>query len=341
MFAFLVSLSAFFSGTELALMTLSAHRVESIAKTGGFSARILKRLKANPDRLLVTILIGNNLANVGASALATVSALTLAESLRLPGEYGIAIATGAVTFILLMFGEITPKSLAAKHAVSISLAVAPIYAVLVVLFLPISIVLEAFLWVVGRIFGTHRLSDVMTSEELEAFIDFSHKQGAVEDDERKQLKNLLDLAETEAEEAMTPRVRVNFAQLDMTVDEVCDLFLRLPHSRLPVYGRSHDDVDYVVTMRVAFAHRWAGRGTSKLRDLKLEKIIKAPITQPLDTILETFQKSRKHIALLLDEHGGVAGIITLEDVIEEVFGEIQDETDREVREIRTLSDGSL
>ncbi len=138
----LLVLSAFFSGTELALMTLSAHKVQSLAKTGGWRGRLLSRLRANPDRLLITILIGNNLVNVAASALATVSALALAESLALPGEYGIAIATGIVTFLILMFGEITPKSLASKYSDTISLAVAPVYAVLMVVLFPVSVILE-------------------------------------------------------------------------------------------------------------------------------------------------------------------------------------------------------
>lgn len=159
----------------------------------------------------------------------------------------------------------------------------------------------------------------------------------MESHEHKKIKNILDLSETEASSVMTPRVSVDFVSEDMTVLELCTFFLNSSHSRLPVYAETPDDVGYVVTFREAFIWKKKGLGDKKLKELDLEKIIKVPSTQPIDRILTIFQKSHKHIALVLDEHGGVDGVITLEDIIEEVFGDIKDEKDREEEYIRRIS----
>ncbi len=315
----LIALSAFFSGTEIALMSLSEHAIQGYAKEKRAGSKSLVRIKKKNDKLLITILIGNNLANVGASALATVASIKVAESLSLPGEYGIGIATGAVTLILLLFGEITPKSIASRYAGNISLVVAPFYEVLMTVLTPVTAMIELFVMGVRKLFGTSGPAPSMTSEELEAFIDISHEQGAVETHEHKKIKGVLDLSETEASSVMTPRVKVDFISKEATIDEAIGIFLSLSHTRLPVYGEDSDDVDYVVTLREVLAWQRQGIGATKLGDLDLEKIIKVPLTKPLDQIFETFQKSRKHIALVMDEYGGVAGIITLEDIIEEVF----------------------
>lgn len=181
----------------------------------------------------------------------------------------------------------------------------------------------------------------MSSEEVEAFIDMSHEDGAVEADERKQIKNLLGLSEMTADSVMTPRVNVEFVSLDMTVDEVCDFMMQSSHSRLPVYGETTDDVEFVITFREAFRLQREGHGRAKLEDLDLEKIMRVPLTQTLDDLFEKFQKSRRHIALVRDEHGGTAGIVTMEDVLEEVFGDIKDEADREEIYMKKSQNGSI
>lgn len=163
----------------------------------------------------------------------------------------------------------------------------------------------------------------------------------MESHEHKKIKNILDLSDTEASSVMTPRVSVDFVSREMTVLELCTFFLSSSHSRIPVYAETPDDIDYVVTFREAFIWKKEGLGDKKLKELDLEKIIKVPATQPIDRILTIFQKSHKHIALVLDEHGGVDGVITLEDIIEEVFGDIKDEKDREEEYIRKTSNGAI
>lgn len=176
---------------------------------------------------------------------------------------------------------------------------------------------------------------------MEAFIDMSHAGGAVEEDEKRQIKNILGLSEMTADSVMTPRVNVEFVSLDMTVDEVCDFLMQSSHSRLPVYGDTTDDVDHILTFREAFRLQREWYGAIVLKELNLEKIMKVPVTQALDDLFEKFQKSRRHMALVLDEHGGTAGVVTMEDVLEEVFGDIKDETDNEEIYMRKWKDGVI
>lgn len=155
------------------------------------------------------------------------------------------------------------------------------------------------------------------------------------------MKNLLSLRDMYAESVMTPRVNVDFLSSDMTVDEVCEFMMDNPHSRMPVYGETTDDVDFVLTFREAFKLKAEGHGKTKLADLELEKIMKVPLTQTLDDLFEKFQKSRRHIALVFDEYGGTAGVITMEDILEEVFGDIKDETDNEEIFMRKKQNGMI
>jgi putative hemolysin len=144
-----------------------------------------------------------------------------------------------------------------------------------------------------------------------------------------------------AESVMTPRVNVEFLSRDMMVDEACDFFMQASHSRIPVYGENNDDVEFVLTFRETFKLQREGHGKAKLSSLDLEKIMRVPVTQSLDDLFEKFQKSRRHIALVVDEHGGTAGVITMEDVLEEVFGDIKDEKDREEIYMKKKRDGSI
>lgn len=234
--------------------------------------------------------------------------------------------------IILLFGEIAAKIIGIRFSDTIALRVAPIYQVLMWVCMPITWVTEFFMrglgWIMGGKIDFHG-EEKVSEEEFDAFIDMSHMGGAMEADERRQIKNLLSLGDTTAESVMTARVNVEFLSLDMNIHEACEFLMSSSHSRIPVYGTTPDDVDFVITFREAFKLQKEGHGTAKLGSLDLEKIMKVPLTQPLDDLFEKFQKSRRHIALVLDEHGGTAGVVTMEDVLEEVFGDIKDEKDKE------------
>ncbi len=194
---------------------------------------------------------------------------------------------------------------------------------------------------VAKFIGADHYSTKISYAEVEAFIDMSHSEGEVAADERRQIKNLLSLGETTADSVMTPRVNVEFISLHDTVDEVCEFLMLSSHSRVPVCGETTDDVDYVITFREAFKLQREGHGKAKLKSLALEKIMKVPLTQPLDDLFEKFQKSRRHIALVLDEHWGTAWVVTMEDVLEEVFGDIKDEKDKEEIYMRRMKGGKI
>lgn len=337
-FIVLIFLSAFFSGSEIAFMTTSKHAISSFIREKKFWAKSLEKIKENTDRLLITILIGNNIVNVATASLTTVVTTQWAKNSWLWEEMWILVATTAVTIILLLFGEITPKTICTRYNTQIALLIAPIYRILIFVLFPISWLIEQFIKVVMWMFGGSNFVKKISYQEVEAFIDMSHEEWEVEEDERRQMKNLLSLREMFAESVMTPRVNVKFLELEMTINEACEFFLKNTHSRMPIAGESTDDVDYVLTFREAFKLKSNGFGNEKLKDLDLEKIMKIPLTQTLDELFEQFQKSRRHIALVFDEYGGTAGIVTMEDVLEEVFGDIKDETDREEIFIRRKSD---
>ncbi len=245
--------------------------------------------------------------------------------------------------IVLLFGEITSKVLGVRFNDRIALAAAPVYQIFVWVLLPLTWIVEQFVkvlsWITGGKLDMHGMT--VSEEELDAFIDMSHAGGAVEEDEKRQIKNLLNLSEMTADAVMTPRVNVEFLSLDMTVDEVCDTMMQSSHSRLPVCGESTDDIEYVMTFREAFRLQREWHGSAHLSSLDLEKIMKVSLTQALDDLFEKFQRSRRHIALVLDEHGGTAWVVTMEDVLEEVFGDIKDEKDREEIYMKKSKDGSI
>lgn len=339
----LLLLLIFFAGTEIPLMSISDHVIASAVKKRRFGAATLLSIKAQNERLLMTNLIGTTAVTIAISSFSTIVAIDASRQFSLPGHWALTIAMLTVSSVILLVGEIAPKILGVRFSDQVALIVAPIYRALMFLLFPLNWLIEYFVRFISFLTGAHSNlhSQRMTSEEFEAFIDISHEKGVVESHEHKKIKNILDLSETEASSVMTPRVSVDFVSEEMTVSELCTFFLESSHSRIPVYSETPDDIDYVVTLREAFIWREEGKKDKKLKELDLEKIIKVPSTQPIDRIFTIFQKSHKHIALVLDEHGGVDGVITLEDIIEEVFGDIKDEKDREEEYIRKIANGAL
>jgi len=320
-------MSAFFSGTEIALMSLPKHKVESLVKQWVKWVKDLKYIKEHSDRLLITILIWNNLVNTYTAAFATTIAMGIAKNswMWLDQAAAVGIATWVVTLLLLLFGEIAPKSFATKNAEKISLAVAKFYRILMVILYPLVVFIEF----ITKLFTGKSKQEVVSEEEIEAFIDMWKESWTLEEKEHEQLKNLLDLADTTVEEIMTPRIKIDKLSDETTVKEALEYILNHTHSRIPVY---HEDIDHIIgiiNIRLLLNEINKGNENKKLKDIKLIKPIKVPLNKPIDELLKTFQQARQHLAIVIDEYGGVAWLVTLEDIIEEVFGEIQDETDQE------------
>lgn len=333
MFWVLFLLSAFFSGTEIALMSIPNHKLESLLKQGKVWSKSLKKIKENNDRLLITILIWNNLANVYTAALATSMAISMAESSGFPSAYTIGISTWIVTFALLVFGEIVPKSFATKNASLIAVSVAPIYKFLMVVFYPIIVLMELII----KLFSGKNTVEKMTEEEIESFIDMGMHSWSLDKWDYEKIKNILDFSDTTAEEIMVPRVKIDTLSSNTTVKEALEYYVKHTHSRIPIYTDTIDKIERFMTIRDILGEN----PNKKLSELELSKVLKIPSNKPISKLLTTFQKSTKHMAILIDEYGGVAGLITLEDVIEEILWDIRDETDNEDDEMSEIGKDTI
>lgn len=332
-FLILFLLSAFFSASEIALMSLPEHKIDSLLKQNKFWAKALRYLKDRNDKVLITILIWNNLVNVYIAALATQFAITFSKASTFNEALVVWLSTWIITFLLLMFWEIVPKSYATKNAEKIALLVANLYKWLIILCSPIIYFME---WIIRLTTGKSSVSKI-TDEEIEAFIDMWREEWVFEAAEHEKIKNMLEFSDITVEEIITPRVNIDAIDIDTTVNEALDFVLTQTHSRIPVYTETIDNIWYVVNLRFLLQEQKKWNGSLKLSELKnLDKAIKIPLNHPIDKLLEIFKNSRKHLAIVLDEYGWVAGLVTLEDIIEEVFWDIRDEYDKEKDEIRKI-----
>lgn len=335
-FILLFFLSAFFSGSETAFMSIPKHKIDAFLKQKKFGARELNRLKLNNDKLLITILIWNNLVNVFTASFATKIALDLASNLGTAQSMAIWISTWVITLLLLLFWEIFPKTWATRNADKIALSVSKIYLILEYILYPIVVVVD---FLMKKLQKNASLDDV-TDEEIEAFIDMGKDSWVFEKWEYEKIKNMLDFYEITCEEIMTPRIKIDALESGITVDKAVEKMFEFSHSRILVYDEDIDHVERVVTLKelLLVQKKWLWNQT--LDKLSLSPVIKVPLTKPIHSVMDIFKKRRKHIAIVIDEYGWVAWLVSLEDVVEEVFGEIQDETDKEIDPIRPESDWS-
>jgi len=317
-------------------MSLPKHKIESFLKQWLTWAKALKYIKERSDKLLITILIWNNLINTFTAAFATTIAMWIAQNsgLGLDQSTAIAIATWVVTLLLLLFWEIAPKSFAIKNSEKIALAIAWIYKTLMFLLYPLVVIIEF----ITKLFTWKNQEDQVSEEEIEAFIDMWKESGTLEKEEHKHLKNILEFDEISVDEIMAPRVKFDKLSDDTTIKDAIKYVLNHTHSRIPVYHEDIDKIIWIVNIRILLEELNKWNQNKLLKDIKLFKAIKVPLNNPIDELLKTFQKNHHQMAIVIDEYGGVAWLITLEDIIEEVFWEIQDETDKEENNIQKISE---
>ena len=313
----LLVLSAFFSAVEIAFFSISGPKADALLKENRTGARALVDVKVRPERLLITILIGNNIANIGAASVATYTAT------RAMGSAGVGLATGIMTLLVLFFGEITPKTFAARNAASLALFAAPILRGLGRLLRPLVAPLEAL---VRALLPTGEGMPGVTRQEIRAMTRVGHLSGEIEEHERELIESAFTLDTRQVWEVMTPRVDIFAWEDSLTLADIAQDLQRVPYSRIPVYGDSPDDVTGVLFLRDVYQALLAGQ-----RDLRLRKLAREPLFVPstvsLIRLLQDFQSRRIHMGLVVDEHGGIDGLVTMEDILEELVGEIVDETD--------------
>ena len=311
----LLLLSGFFSSAETALFSISRAKARHIAKEKGLTNTLIKKMKDDPHRLLSTILIGNNLVNVGAAALATSIMLELVTS------NAVGIATGIMTALILIFGEIIPKTIATRNNVLIArLVIMPLYW-LSILFAPIIYLLNF----IPRLTRNIQRKSRVTEEELMTFVDVVEEEGGIEEEEKELIHNIFEFDDTSASEIMTPRADMYVINVHEELN--LEKIIRSGFSRIPVIEEDIDDVIGILNIKDLFMHQVTSAKPPDVRSVMSEPYF-VPENKKLDHLLQEFKRGKQHIAIVVDEHGGVSGLITLEDALEEIVGEIADETDK-------------
>lgn len=330
--------SAFCSGTETALTALGEARARQLRDAGGRRAAMLGLWIEHPERILSTLLIVNTLVNIGAGALTASIAAGLAAAAGWNPGTTIASATGVTTVAILFLGEIIPKTLAKRHPVRASLLVIPAVKAVATLLWPLSIAVTRITSAVVGVFGGEpRTGPAVTSEEIEYLIEMGTKEGVLDEVKEELLNSVLEFADRVAKEIMVPRTRVVAIDKDATPDELVRVVSENPYSRIPVYDGSIDDVTGILLVREIVGE--VRRGSSIALERHLKPVFFVPEQMKISRLLKEMQRRKTHIAVVVDEFGGTSGIVTLEDVIEEIVGEIQDEADAETAPVKTVSPG--
>lgn len=327
----LLMLSAFFSSNETALTTVNKIRLRSLADDGNKKAAMVLDITENhTSKMLSAILIGNNIVNISASSLSA----TLAYAF---GGYMVSIATAVLTVAILVFGEITPKNYATINAEKISMRYIRIIRFFMTIMTPVIFIINLFsrgIMFLLRV-DPAAAKKVMTEEELRTIVDVSHERGVIESDEKEMINNVFDLGDADAKDIMVPRVHVTFADVNSTYDELIDIFREDKFTRLPVYEDSQDNIVGIINMKDLLL-------CDRDESFNIRDIMRQPhFTYEYKSISELLVEMREstfNIAIVLDEYGEMAGLITLEDILEEIVGEIHDEYDEQEDQFYQLSD---
>lgn len=331
-FIVLILFSAFSAGSEIAIMSIPRHLIEALIKKWNPRAKILLWLKDRTDKFLITILVLNNLVNTLIAALATKIAIDFARISGFEEWLAIGVTTAIITILILLFWDILPKTMATRGALTMGLFVAPVYKFLINICKPIVWAVEKVI----KLFDPNSSSHIrqVNQEEIEALVDIAKEQWSIENDMARHIKKIIDFHETTVQEIITPRVRMESFKSNTTVDEALTKMQHFSHTRIPVFKKNIDDVEWVVSYKELVNYREQWLGARIMEDIPLKKALKIPLTMPIDKVLEVFKRDRRQMAIVMDEYGGVSGLITLEDIIEEIFGEFIDETDNEITPIK-------
>ncbi|HPE88702.1 MAG TPA: hemolysin family protein [Spirochaetia bacterium] len=330
--AFCLVFSALFSSVETAFTSLSLFQIESLKKRGRGGA-IVERLARKPDELISTILIGNNVVNITASALATRWALGLW------GDWALGLVTGAMTLVVLIFGEVTPKRIALAHNEGVALALAPLLLVCTVLFKPFVLLVNALSSLVTRLFGDSR-PDSLSMDTMVQMMSIAEHMGVIDYAKSRMVKNVFRLGSTTVQAVMTHRIDVFSLEDSTSLEDACRLASEAAVSRVPVYVGESENIVGVVSVREAVAALLAGNGQRPLSEFMGEPLFVLP-NKTVGDLFALFKKRRETFAVVIDEYGGLAGIVTMRDIVEEIVGEIYEDSDEASRErIERRQDGS-
>ena len=326
----LLGLSGFFSSAETALTTVSKMRIRTLAEAGDKKAITLMKVIENPGKMLSMILVGNNIVNLSASSMMT----TL--TMELFGSKAVGVATGVLTLLILVFGEITPKTMATLNAERLSLAYAGIVYWLMRLLTPVIFLVNKLSTAVMFLLRVdpNKKPDAITEDELRTIVEVSHEEGVIESEEKKMINNVFDFGDAVARDVMVPRIDMVMVDVNATYKELIELFRKERFTRIPVYENSTDNVIGIINVKDFLLYDNAQKFS--LRDLLRQPLYTYEYKKTAELMVE-MRKTSNNIIIVLDEYGATAGLITLEDMLEEIVGDIRDEYDEdeedEVKEI--------
>ena len=328
-----LALSALFSASETALTSLSKIRVRQMVEKDVKGAKAIEKLQNDPGKMLSAILIGNNAVNIGASSLMTSLAIDIW------GNTGVGIATGIMTLLILVFAEITPKSLAAQSSEKVALKLAGFVKAAIIVFTPVSFLLTKVTNFLVKLLGgdVDMRRPFITHDELKTIVSVSHKEGILEGEERDMIYNVFDFGDSKAKDVMIPRTEMIAIDLDSTYEDLIKIIIDEQYSRIPVY---EDTTDNIVGILYAKDLLFLQHNKELKFDLK-KYIRKAHFTyeyKPTDELFNEMRAARTHLVIVLDEYGGTEGIVTIEDLIEEIVGDIEDEYDKEIENVEVIKD---
>ncbi len=321
---FMMAFSAIFSSTETAYSTVNKLRLKNYESQGNKRAGKALKLANRFDDVITAVLIGNNIVNIGTSSVATVIFCDFF------GDSGPAISTAVVTVLVLIFCEVLPKSYAKRNAEKLALFTAPFLSFLVTIFKP-------FVWTLNKMSSVFKGDDAptVTEDELKYMIDEIEEEGVIEEQESELMKNALDFDDITVNEILIPRVKVIGVEVSASIEEIKGVFCNEMYSRLPVYEKSLDDIVGIITNKAFF--KMLNDGGKNIKDI-IQEVPHIADTNLISEAMKFMQKSKVHLAVVTDQYGGTKGIVTLEDIIEELVGEIYDEEDEIITNINQLSD---
>ena len=319
--AVLIGLSGFFSGLEVALVGVRKSKVIQLLNDNAKGSKALHKLKSNPSWMMASVNLGNNLVNVGASALAT------SVAIRMFGDDGLGIAVGVMTFLILVFGEITPKTYCNANATKIALRFAPVLLAFSYVFYPIVKLFEVITKGVVKATGSSYVPPPITEEEIKGVIDQGLAEKAIEKDERELVHGALEFDDTVIRTVMVPRTKMFTLNSKMMLFEALPLINQSGHSRIPIYGTSKDDIVGFIHVRDVLKELEKDNKMSVLEQIARQPVF-ASQEKMVSALLKEMKGRKTHMAIVIDEHGGVEGLVTLEDLLEEIVGEIEDESDK-------------
>lgn len=329
----LLVLSGFFSGSETALISLSMAKAEALRKKGRRGAEILYKVKQNTSQMLITILIGNNVVNIGASAIATVIATDAF------GHLGPGIAVGLLTVFILIFGEITPKSIATQHSEKIALIVAPPIYILIRLLFPLVWFFQLFTdWLQNN--TSSGVEPSVSEAELITMAEHGEKEGVIETDEREMIERIFNFNDLKAEDVMTPRRQVFRIDGRLAIDKILPEVLENSYSRIPLFHRDPDEITGILMLRDILSCIASGQVEKQALAFSKEPLY-TPANTSIDKLIVFLRKKNRAMAIVVDEHGAMLGVVTIEDIMEELVGEIYDESDEKPEDIMVLDNNRV